>query len=86
MDLTGFFNINIPGPFDAKLLLNAYNIFDRLNELWVNPETGRAYSAIIRDTDRAAHHSDFNTYEDVVQNPSMFAAPRLVKVGMELTF
>jgi len=85
-DLTGYYKIKIPGPFTAKLLLNVYNVFDTLNELWVNAETGRAYTAIIRETDRAAHHSDFNTFEDVVQNPSMYSAPRLVKVGLELVF
>ncbi|MBN2414563.1 TonB-dependent receptor [bacterium] len=86
VDLAGYYNIPIPGPFKAKLVLNVYNLFDTLNEVWVNAETGRAYTAIIRDTDIAAHHSDFNTFEDVVQNPSMYASPRLIKAGLELMF
>jgi len=86
VDLTGYYNITVFGPFKAKLLLNVYNLFDRLNEVWVNSETGRAYTAIIRDTDLAAHHSDFNEYEDIIHNPSMYSAPRLIKFGMEIVF
>ncbi|MFB0516631.1 MAG: TonB-dependent receptor domain-containing protein [Candidatus Neomarinimicrobiota bacterium] len=86
VDLSAYYNIPLSGRFDAKLTLNVYNLTDRLNEVAVSGQTGRAYTAIIRPIDIAAHRSDFNTFEDVVHNPSMYAAPRLIKIGLGLTF
>jgi hypothetical protein len=63
-----------------------YNLFDRLNEEWVNSNTGRAYTAVVQETDILGHRSTFSTYEDVYKNPSMYASPRLVKLGVGLTF
>lgn len=86
VDLSGYYNIPLHGSLRAKVTLNVYNLFDRLNEAWVNAETGRAYTAIIRETDLAAHHSDFNDFIDIVHNPSMYEAPRLVKLGLGIEF
>jgi outer membrane receptor protein involved in Fe transport len=86
LDLSGFYEIPIRGDIRARFTLNVYNLLDRLNEVWVNSQTGRAYTAVIRDVDEANHRSDFNEFIDRVRNPSMYAAPRLVKVGFGIAF
>ncbi|KAA3663318.1 MAG: TonB-dependent receptor [Calditrichaeota bacterium] len=86
VDLTGYYNIKLTEDINLKFTLLVFNLFDRLNENNVDSQTGRAYTAIITDADRAAHRSNFNIYEDRVQNPSMYAAPRMVKLGMGVTF
>ncbi|MBU4444279.1 TonB-dependent receptor, partial [bacterium] len=85
-DLNGFYNINLLKNVKMRLTFTVYNLFDRLNEAWVNAQTGRAYTAILRDTDIAGHRSDFNEFEDRIQDPSMYSAPRLVKVGLGIVF
>ncbi len=85
-DFNGYYNLKISKKLKMQLTLTVYNLFDRLNEVWVNGQTGRAYTAIIRDTDLASHKSEFNEYLDRVQDPSAYSAPRLVKVGIGLDF
>ena len=53
---------------------------------WRNCETGRAYTAVIRETDLAGHRSDYNNYEDRIQNPFMYSAPRAVKLALGINF
>ncbi len=81
-----YFRFNIAGGLNANLDINIYNIFDRLNEEWVNSQTGRAYTAVIKDTDKAAHRSDFNDYKDRIENPSMYSAPRSIKIALGINF
>jgi outer membrane receptor protein involved in Fe transport len=69
-----------------KVTLNAYNLFDRLNELGVNGSTGRANQAIVLPSDLATHRSDFNEYSDRINDPSSYSAPRLVKLGLGMEF
>jgi hypothetical protein len=57
-----------------------------LNDVFVNPTTGRAYTAVIRDQDIANHRSNFNTVYDSIQNPAMYSAPRQVKLGLHVFF
>jgi outer membrane receptor for ferrienterochelin and colicin len=86
VDLSAYYRFNLYKGLQLKLTLDAYNLLDRLNENYVNSQTGRAYTAIIQDTDRASQHSNFNTYEDRVHNPSMYSAPRLIKLGLGVEF
>lgn len=86
VDLTGYYDIKLAGNMNLRFTLSVYNLLDRLNEEWVNDQTGRAYTAIIRETNLLSHRSDFNEYIDRIQNPSMYSAPRLVKMGISLTF
>lgn len=86
VDLHSYYNIHISKNVKLKLTLSVYNLLDRLNEVWVNDQTGRAYTAIIRETNLLRHRSDFNEYKDIVQNPAMYSAPCLVKIGLGLTF
>ena len=70
----------------VKFTMLVYNLFDRLNENWVNSTTGRAYTAIIRPIDEAAYRSNFSEYKDIVQNPAMYSSPRSVKIGIVFQF
>jgi outer membrane receptor protein involved in Fe transport len=86
VDMTGYYNLRMIGGVDLRLTLSVYNLLDRLNEVAVNSQTGRAYTAIIRDTDLASYRSDFSQYIDRVHNPSMYSVPRYVKFGMGVSF
>ena len=57
-----------------------------MNENGVDSQTGRAYTAVIKETDYAGHRSDFNDYEDRIKNPSMFSSPRMVKLAVGINF
>jgi len=86
VDLTGF--INLIQLMDASLRLefSIYNLLDQLNERWVDATTGRAYTSVIQPSDLSSHHSDFNEYTDRIHNPSMYGQPRLIKIGLGLSF
>jgi outer membrane cobalamin receptor len=86
VDLNSFYTIKIRGNLQGQISLHVYNLLDRLNEVWVNNQTGRAYTAIVRQQDILGHRSNFNTYMDRVHNPAMFSAPRLVKLGFGVLF
>ncbi len=86
VDLNGFYDVSVVRNIKLRLTLTVYNLLDRLNEEWVNAQTGRAYTAIIRPTDLASHRSNFNEYIDRVHNPAMYSAPRMVKLGMGVVF
>ncbi len=81
LDLRTYYRV---GPM--TLTLKVYNLLDKLNEYGVYGSTGRAYTTIVQDTDLNSHHSDFNEYEDRIQNPSMYSTPRQVKFGIEYNF
>lgn len=85
-DLSGYADLFRFAGMKVRANLLVYNLFDQLNDAWVNSNTGRAYTAIIRATDLASHHSDFNTYEDRIHDPTMYSSPRLVKLGLEMVF
>jgi outer membrane receptor protein involved in Fe transport len=86
LDLSAYYNIFTSKDLNARLVLLAYNILDRLNDVDVNSQTGTAYSAIIREVNKISHRSDFNDYYDGIHDPSMYASPRYVKIGMEFNF
>lgn len=85
-DLTAYYSIKLMRDMRLKFDLSVYNLFDRLNENWVNGETGRAYTAIVTDADISGFRSDFNEYHDTYQDPSAYSAPRQIKLGMGLSF
>jgi len=86
VDVNGYVNLYEFKEARVRMNYSIYNLLDHLNENWVDATTGRAYTAIIQPSDLSSHHSDFNKYEDRIQNPSMYAAPRLVKVGLGVSF
>ena len=85
-DLMAYYNFSISKKYKINFRLAVYNLFDRLNENSVDSKTGRAYTAVIKDTDRAGHRSNFNEFEDRIQNPAMFAAPRMIKFSTGIDF
>jgi hypothetical protein len=80
------YNLSITDKYKINFRLAVYNVFDRLNENWVDSRTGRAYTAVIKDTDLAGHRSNFNDYEDRIKNPAMFSAPRMIKFSTGINF
>ncbi|MCD6374785.1 MAG: TonB-dependent receptor [Caldisericaceae bacterium] len=86
LDMNAFYLLKLADRYKLKFTLNVYNLLDRLNENIVNPETGRACTAIIRPEERAAHRSNFNEVEDRYRNPGMYDPPRLVKFGIGIIF
>jgi hypothetical protein len=85
-DLNSYYSFAIAGNLNLRLSMTVYNLFDRLNEVAVNSETGRAYTAIVQETDLASHRSDFNAYSDTYQDPSMYTSPREVKISLGIVF
>jgi outer membrane receptor for ferrienterochelin and colicin len=86
IDATFYYKFKLMGKLKGNLNLTIYNLTDQLNENWVNEQTGRAYTAVIRETDLAGHRSDFNNYEDRIKNPSMFSSPRNIKLALGINF
>ncbi|MBI9072591.1 MAG: TonB-dependent receptor [Melioribacteraceae bacterium] len=86
VDLRAFYNIYTSDLFDVKLNLLVYNLFDSLLEEAVYSNSGKAYQRIVRETEVQAHKSDFNDYYDAIKNPAMYAPPREVKLGIDISF
>ena len=85
-DLSGY--INLPKVFglSPKIDFIIYNLLDRYNEYGVSSETGRAYTSVVNETELLSHRSNFNTYDDRYKDPSMFQAPRQIKLGLTIPF
>ena len=60
-DLSGY--VNLPKLFGVSSRLDflVYNLTDRYNEYGVSSETGRAYTAVVNETELLSHRSNFNT-------------------------
>jgi len=86
VDMYGYYNLPMSGNTKLKFELYIYNLLDTLNEYGVYGRTGRAYTNIILDSERANHRSDFNTPEDNMHDPSMYSSPRMVKFGVGVSF
>lgn len=85
-DLFAYYRLPITDKLKMRFTLNIYNLFDNLNEVWVDNTTGRAYTSIIRETDVEKFHSDFTDIEDSIENPSMYSAPREIRFGIGIEF
>lgn len=85
-DLSSFYNIPLGKTIKGQILLSIYNLLDTKNAVWVYSDTGQPYTTIIFDSDRANHRSDYNSYEDRVQNPTAFSSPRQIKLGFGFLF
>jgi len=86
LDLNSYYNIKLFGNVQGKITLSVYNLLDRLNPEWVYGSTGQPYTTIIQETDKDNHRSNFNKYEDRVQDPGAYTAPRMVKIGFGIVF
>ncbi len=86
LDLKGYYDLNIFENTKLRLSLLIYNLFDQLNEERVNSTTGRAYSAILNQSQIATFKSNYNNIYDAVKDPSMYSAPREIKFGIGIIF
>jgi outer membrane receptor protein involved in Fe transport len=86
VDLRAYYYVYKSDLFSVKLNLLVYNLFDSLLEESVYSETGKAYQTIVRENQVQAHKSDFNDYYDAIENPAMYAPPREVKLGIDISF
>ena len=86
LDLKGHYDIDLFENVKTRITISVYNLLDELNEEIVNSTTGRAYSAIVRPTEISTFKSNYNDIYDAIRNPSMFAAPREIKIGVGFVF
>jgi outer membrane receptor protein involved in Fe transport len=86
VDFSGYYNLWSFGGVDLRLTVLAYNLLDALNEIAVYSTSGRAYTDVVREIDVQGMRSDFATYYDYIHDPSMYGAPRSVKVGLGIQF
>jgi len=86
LDVNAFYNLVSIGRVNISLTLLVYNLFDRLNERSVNPNTGRAYQAVVNESNLLGFRSNYNEYIDQLLDPSNFFTPRVVKLGLKMTF
>ncbi|MCI0512131.1 TonB-dependent receptor [candidate division KSB1 bacterium] len=86
VDFNGFYDLSLMHNLKVRFSLSIYNLLDQLNEEGVNSQTGRAYTAIIRESNLLSHRSNFNEYIDRVQNPAMYSTPRMIKLGLGVLF
>jgi hypothetical protein len=86
VDMTAFYNLASIGKMKIRLNLIVYNLFDRLNETGVDGNTGRAWQSIITESQRLSFRSVYHKIEDQYKNPSMYATPRVVKIGVGVSF
>lgn len=86
MDMNANYSLKLRNGIGLKFGIQAYNLLDKLNDAWVDGQTGRAYSRVVRPNDIPSHLSDFNEFEDTYMDPSMYEAPRYLKFSMDLNF
>ncbi len=86
VDLSANYTFPLGDRRSVKLYFLGFNILDRLNEVFVNPTTGRAYTAIVLPSDINSHRQDFNDYFDRIRNPGQYAAPRYLKFGVTFNY
>ena len=86
LDLKGNYDWQIYEKAKVRLELLVYNLLDNKSELNVNSTTGRANQQIVYESDLRNHHSNFNTYDDRINNPANISAPREVKLSVGLLF
>jgi len=70
---------------DLGWALNVYNLFDRLNELDVYTDTGRATTSSIFRQVRETTITN-NTANEFLRQPNRFSEPREIQLGLRLSF
>ncbi|MDW7679666.1 MAG: TonB-dependent receptor [bacterium] len=66
--------------------VRVFNVFDRLNELEVFPDTGRAGYSLTPFHQSYLHPRGINELEDYFVRPDFYSAPREVQVGVSIEF
>ena len=86
VDFRGNYDWNLYKAAKLRVGLLIYNLLDNRGELNVNSTTGRSNQQIIHESERRSHHSNFNTYEDRVQNPANISTPRQINLIIGILF
>ena len=86
INLSSYYNIPKIKDVKLRITLEIYNLFDSLNEYQVNSQTGRAYSAILTDSDQVSFKNNYTSIEDTYQDPSQYGAPRSIKLGISIKY
>ena len=86
LDLKGNYDFVLNENLKLRLYLSIYNLLDERNEIRVDGTTGRAYTSVITPSQIASFRSSFTDIYDSIQDPSMFSAPREVKLGLGIMF
>ncbi len=71
------------GPVGLQLFMRIYNVFDNRNEVQVYTDTGRAFPNLRY---YSGEPQGLNTKEEFLRRPDFYSAPRLVNLGMNVTF
>ncbi|MAE69905.1 MAG: hypothetical protein CME06_05490, partial [Gemmatimonadetes bacterium] len=74
------------GGLDFDVFANVFNLLDRKNELFVYNDTGRATESL-QELEAEKRSTEFvNTVDSFFDNPSLFSAPRLVQMGVSISY
>jgi outer membrane receptor protein involved in Fe transport len=86
VDFNGYFQLLNFGNSKLRFILLIYNLLDRLNENSVYSSSGSAFSRVDDESQKIHLRSDFFDYETAIKNPTMFYAPRELRIGLEYNF
>jgi outer membrane receptor protein involved in Fe transport len=68
----------------TSLYLRVFNLFDRLNELQVFTDTGRAGYSLAEITVGGLRPRGINTLREYFTRPDFYSAPRQIQLGLEI--
>lgn len=85
VDVYAYKNIRVFG-LKYTLFLRVYNLFDRLNELNVFTDTGRAGYTLAPLYVGGLRPRGINRLEDYYVRPDFYSEPRRVQIGLEVEF
>jgi len=88
VDVTGYYRLWENNDLEARLSFSIYNVFDTLNDMWVYPETGRAYNNIVKSSEIQGYDSKrtFTDVFDQYEDPAMYSAPRQIKLNLAISY
>lgn len=86
VSLKGHYDVGLVDNVKMRLFVSVYNLLDRLNEVSVDETTGRAYTTILTQSQISTFKSNFNDVYDASHDPSMYSAPRSIKLGVGIVF
>lgn len=84
MDLRADKAFDIGSGLFLRTYIMIYNVLDLRNEFGVYSSTGRANVDL--NTQYAGDVIGLNTIEEYIKNPSMYSAPREIRVGVGIDF
>ena len=71
---------------NLSMFLRIYNLLDRLNEINVYHDTGRATYSYSNRLPAGLRPQGINSYDDYIRRPDFYSAPREIQVGLEIEF